>query len=204
MNLHRTSGKPDWEKVAPAARNPYQKLAAATNGILSPPNIISFIGLGLVIYGLAMLINQQFWFGLGLIAVGRLLDIVDGAVAEATQTKSPLGELVDASIDKIGTLLTVITLFVANIADWWVIVMLLLPQVIIPVVIFFKRRKGINVHPTRAGKVSMALVWVSVVGLLFVKALGYMVVLALGVYVVAGLSLVLGMYALWQYSTGRD
>lgn len=204
MNLHRTTGKPDWDNVSPATRSIFQKVAAATNGILSPANIISVLGLGLVVYGLVEIINQQFWLGLVFVAIGRLLDIVDGAVAEATHTKSPLGELVDASIDKIGTLLTIITLFVANIADWWVIVILLLPQVIIPVIIFFKRRKGINVHPTRVGKVSMALVWVSVVGLLLVKALGYMMTMVFGVYVIAVLSLVLGMYALWQYATGRD
>lgn len=204
MNLHRTTGKPDWDNISPATRNIFQKVAAATSGILSPANIISVLGLGLVVYGLVEIINQQFWLGLVFVAIGRLLDIVDGAVAEATHTKSPLGELVDASIDKIGTLLTIITLFVANIADWWVIVILLLPQVIIPVTIFFKRRKGINVHPTRVGKVSMALVWVSVVGLLLVNALGYMMTMVFGVYVIAVLSLVLGMYALWQYATGRD
>ena len=204
MNLHRTSGAPDWQSVTPSKRNVFQKIAAATNGILSPANVISIVGFGLVIYGLVQIIDQQFWFGLFFVAIGRLLDIVDGVVAEATHTKSPLGELVDASIDKIGTLLTIITLFIANIADWRIIIILILPQVIIPIVIFFKRRQGINVHPTRSGKVSMALVWVSIAGLLLVKALGCMMAMAFGVYVIAILSLVLGIYALWQYATCRD
>jgi phosphatidylglycerophosphate synthase len=204
MNLHRTSGKPDWDKVAPASRNHFQKLAAATNGVVSPANIISIIGLGIVIYGLLAVINQQFWLGLVLLAIGRLLDIVDGLVAEATQTKSPLGELVDAAADKIGTLLTVVTLFIADVTYWWVIVALLLPQVIIPIVIFYKKQKGIGVHPTRAGKLSMAAVWAGIVGLLLVKAFNDLTILATVIYVVVGLSFVLGMYALWQYSTGRD
>lgn len=204
MNLHRTSGTPDWENVTPSARNAFQKVAAATNGILSPANAISVIGLGLVIYGLAEVINQQFWLGLGLLAVGRLLDIVDGAVAEATQTKSPLGELFDAAADKIGTLLTVIALFAANVTYWWVIFALLIPQVIIPIVIFYKKQKGISVHPTRQGKLSMAAAWVGIVGLLVTKALNDATALTIIVYGVVGLSLMLGLYALWQYSTGRD
>lgn len=204
MNLHRTTGKPDWDKVALSERNSFQKLAAATHGIVSPANVISLIGLGLVVVGLMEVINQQFWMGLGLLAVGRLLDIVDGAVAEATQTKSPLGELFDAAADKVGTLLTIVALFVANVTYWWVIAALLIPQVIIPIVIYYKRQKGINVHPTRQGKLSMAAVWVGIVGLLFVKALNDTGLLSIGVYAVIGLSLILGLYALWQYSTGRD
>lgn len=204
MNLHRTSGQPDWHSIKPSERNLFQKVAAATRGIVTPANIISAIGLGLVIYGLIIVMNQQFWLGLALLAVGRLLDIVDGAVAEVTQTKSPLGELVDASIDKIGTLLTIVALFMANVADWWVVTALLLPQLLILGVIFYKRQKGISVHPTRPGKLSMLLVWVTIVGLLLVKAIGYIATLTLGVYVIAVLSLLLGMYALWQYGTGRD
>lgn len=204
MNLHRTSGKPDWATIRPSERNVFQKVAAATGGILTPANVISFIGLGLVVYGLILVINHDFWLGLVLLAAGRLLDIVDGLVAEATHTKSPLGELVDASIDKIGTVLTVLALFIASVADWWAVAALLLPQLLILGVIFYKRQQGIGVHPTRAGKLSMLFLWVTIVGLLLVKALGYILTLALGVYIIAGLSIVLGMYALWQYATGRD
>lgn len=204
MNLHRTSGTPDWDTVAPAKRNTFQRVAAQTNGVVTPANAISVIGMGLVVWGLIMVIDQQFWLGLGLLAIGRLLDIVDGVVAEATQTKSPLGEIVDAGIDKIGTLLTIAALFMANVADWWLVTVLLLPQLLILGVIFYKRQKDISVHPTRPGKLSMLLVWVTIVGLLLVKALGYMATWAIGVYVLAGLSLLLGLYALWQYASGRD
>ena len=204
MNLHRTSGTPDWENVKPTDRNAFQKMSAATRGIASPANIITVIGLGIVVYGLVLLLQQHYWPGLTLLAIGRLLDIVDGIVAESTGTKSPLGELFDAAADKIGTLLTIIALVVAGITDWWVIVALLIPQAIIPLVIFYKKRRGISVHPTRQGKLSMAFAWVGIVGLLVVKALNDLQPLAIGVYVVIGASLALGLYALWQYSTGRD
>jgi len=204
MNLHRTSKKPEWENTPHADRNFFQKMSAATYGIASPANIITVSGLVVVIYGLVTLLQQQFWLGLILLTVGRLLDVVDGIVAESTHTKSPLGELFDATADKIGTLLTIIVLIVAGITYWWVILALVIPQVIIPLVTLYKRRKGIAIHPTRQGKLSMASAWVGIVGLILVKALNDFQPLAISVYLLIGVSLVLGLYALWQYSTGRD
>lgn len=206
MDLHRTTGKPDWEVIKATDRSAIQRIAHATHGIITPPNLISIIGFGIVIYGLIALLNQQFWIGLIALAVGRLLDIVDGAVAQATGTKSPLGEFVDASIDKIGTLATIVVLFVAGITQWWLIVLLLIPQVIIPLVSFYKKTKNKEVHPTRIGKLSMASAWVGIVGLLIVRALelSWPNPLAVFVYAVVIISTALGLIALWQYSTGRD
>lgn len=204
MNLHRTTGKPDWEAIKPSKRNVFQKVAAATHSIVTPPNIITVIGLAIVIYGLIEIINQNFWVGVSALVVGRLLDIVDGAVAEATHTKSPTGEIFDAAADKIGTILTIVALFAANVANWWVIALLLIPQAIIPLVSFYKRRKGIQVHPTRQGKLSMAALWAAIAGLLLTKALGDPAVLAAFTYVFIVIAVVLGFYALWQYATDRD
>ena len=204
MNLHRISGNSDWEKTQPSDRTALQKIAASTHGIVSPANFITVIGLGIVIYGLILLVQEQYWLGLILLAVGRLLDIADGAIADVTKTKSAVGELFDAAADKVGTLLTIITLLVGNITFWWVIVALILPQILIPLVIFYKRQKKIRVHPTKEGKLSMASAWVSIVGLLVVKALDTPQPLSIGVYILVGVSLLLGLYALGQYATYRD
>jgi phosphatidylglycerophosphate synthase len=173
-------------------------------GVVSPANIITVVGLGMVIYGLGVILHHQFWLGLVLLVIGRLLDIADGLVADATQTKSSLGELFDAAADKIGTLLTIVVLIAAGVTYWWVITALILPQVIIPLVILYKKYKGIKVHPTRQGKLSMAATWVGIPGLLLSKALHDPIVLVVAVYGVITISLALGLYALWQYATGRD
>jgi len=204
MDLHRTTGKADWEETAPGDRNVFQRTAAATHGIVSPANIITVVGLGIVIYGLVLLLQNHYWLGLILVAAGRLLDIADGVVAQATHTKSPLGEMFDATADKTGTLLTIITLILAGITYWWVVVALVLPQVIIPIVILYRRHRGIRVHPTWQGKFSMAAAWIGIVGLLVMKALDSSGLLGVGVYGLIGLSLLLGLYALGQYSTGRN
>jgi len=204
MNLHRTSAKPDWENIRISQQSSIQKIAAKTSGWLTPPNLITIIGLGIVIYGLVCILNESYWAGLILLAIGRLLDIVDGVVADKTGTKSPLGETFDAVADKIGTLLTIIVIIIAGITNLWIIAALIIPQAIIPMLILYKKQNGVSVHPTRPGKLSMALTWVGIVGLLILKALGEPFILSIAVYAIIGGSLVLGLYALWQYSTGRD
>lgn len=203
MNLHRTSGQPDWTDIPASKRNFFQSTAAATLGLLTPANVITIIGLGLVIYGLVLILNEHYWTGMIVLAVGRLLDIADGVVADKTGTKSPTGEIFDAAADKIGTILLIVVLVLANITTWWVIAALIIPQILIPIVIFYKKQKGIDVHPSLAGKLSMGLAWIGILGLLILKALGTPAFLAIGIYSTIGVSLVLGLYALWQYSTGR-
>jgi len=206
MNLHRTTGKPDWESIKVSQHNGFQKVAAATNGIITPANVITVIGLGIVIYGLILILNQQYWWGLILLAVGRLLDIVDGVVANSTGTKSPLGELMDAAVDKIGTLLTIIVLFIAASEQWWAILLILIPQLITPFVTLYKKKKNVEIHPTRQGKLSMATAWVGIVGLFVMKATegaSFAPALSVIVFGFVIVSFILGVYALWQYATDR-
>jgi phosphatidylglycerophosphate synthase len=203
MNLHRTSGSADWEVVSRKSHNFFQKLAVKTRGWITPANLISVLGLGLVFFGLLAIVYQQVWWGLGMIVIGRLLDIVDGVVADFTGTKSPLGEKFDAIIDKAGTLLTIIVLLLLGTVNWWLIVALALPQIATAILIVYKKSRGIGVHPTPAGKLSMAFVWIGIVGLLAMMA-SELLIIAVVTYAAIGLSVVLGIYALYQYMTGRD
>lgn len=202
MNLHRTSGKPDWEHVPATQRSRIQTIAAVTYGIVTPPNIVSVVGLGVVIYGLAALVQQQFLLAFCALVIGRLLDLADGWIAEATGTKSPLGELLDATIDKIVTFLTLIVLFVTGVSEWWLLTLLLLPQIPISLFALYKRHRGQPLHPTRIGKLSMAGLWIGVSALLLAAAIdvAWVYIVAQVLTFAAGM---LGIIALWQYITGR-
>ena len=203
MNLHRSSAKADWEKIEPSAYNVFQKMAASTGGFVTPANAITVVGLVIVIYGLLVLVQGQVWLGFGLLIGGRLLDIADGLAAEATGTKSPLGELFDAAADKIGTVLTIVALIVATIAPWWLMLALAIPQLVILLIVFYKRQKNIRIHPTRPGKLSMAFVWASIAGLIITQVISEKEPLLLFTYLLVIGSFVLGVYAAWQYATGR-
>lgn len=205
MDLHRTTGKPDWESIPAKERTAVQTIAAATRGFVTPPNVITVIGLALVVYGLFLLLSEHYWTGLVLVAVGRALDIVDGAVAQKTNTKSPLGEIFDAAADKFGTLFTIIALFAAQITFWWLLVVLLVPQVVITLISFYKKARNASTHPTRQGKLSMASLWAALIGFIISKALDLSNAhpFAIFIYLLAAVSTVLAAYAAVQYARQR-
>jgi phosphatidylglycerophosphate synthase len=204
MDLHRINGKSDWENVKPSDFNRFQQIAAATGGIVTPGNFVTILGLALTSYGLVLVLRSHLWLGLIALGMGRVLDIIDGYVADGTRTKSQLGEMLDAAVDKIVTLLTACVLIVANVAPWWAIAAPIIPHAIIPFVVFHKRTRGIQVHPSRQGKLSMATAWFGIGSLIILKATHGFEPLAALVYALIGASTALGLYALWQYSTGRD
>jgi phosphatidylglycerophosphate synthase len=204
MQLHRTTGKPDWADTTPAQRNISQRLAAATSGIVTPGNLTTALGFAAVLYGLWLISGQHYIVGGAILAFGRLCDIADGWLAESTHTKSPLGELLDASIDKIGTVLTIIVYATAHVAPLWLLTALLLPHVIISVITFVQLQRNRKIHPSRIGKLSMAAAWVSLVGLLIARAISGTSFPEMGADGLAILSVILGLYAAVGYARQRD
>ena len=205
MNLHRSDSKPDWANIKPADMNAWQKLSAKSNGILTPGNIISVIGFGLVIYGLTCLLNENYMRGLVFVLVGRAADVLDGWASETTQTKSPLGEIMDASIDKLGVLFTFIALFIAGIAPYWVLALLVAPQLINTVVGLKAFRSNKRIHPSKSGKLSMAALLVSLLAFMLIKAVPLTNNLYLdGAIVIAALSATLGFYSSIGYIRGNS
>lgn len=203
MNLHRIDGMPDWEKRTQAQHNIFQKVAARTGGVISPGNAVTLLGLLVVSYGLVLLTHGHLGVGLLFIAAGRMLDVVDGAVADITGTKSPLGELFDVVVDKLETLLVVIVLIIMSHLYWLLIAALIVPQVLIPLVTFYKNQRGISLHPSLTGKLSMAGTWFGLVGILGLQVFGPSLPLVTAVYVITGLTLVLGIYTCWLYTGER-
>lgn len=101
IDLHRTPEVPEWELVTPEERNLWQRWSAKTRGWLSPANMVSFSGAGLFFWGLHDFAQGQKTAGFAKMVGGGFADWLDGKVANRTKTKSPLGEVVDASLDKV-------------------------------------------------------------------------------------------------------
>lgn len=78
--------------------NNWQKLAGATNDIVTPANMIDAVAFGVGVYGIR---NLDSWKGIGFACSGFMADFVDGKVARATGTQSELGEAIDAGGDKV-------------------------------------------------------------------------------------------------------
>jgi phosphatidylglycerophosphate synthase len=197
MDLHRIGKKPEWADVAVSDRNRWQHLAAATHAVVTPGNFLTAVGFGLTTYGIIALAGRQYWLGLIAMAIGRLFDIADGWMAAKTGTKSPLGELLDAGSDKVITFGALIVLGASGLVAWWVIICLTVPQAIILIISLQHLAIGSRLHPTRAGKLSMASAWAALVVLILATAtsgtfsnfayiLGYfVVVIAVGLNIFA-------------------
>lgn len=181
----------DWDHIAAAKRTGWQRLAAATRGIITPANLLSFGGAVIVVYGLILIADREI-LGAFYILIGRIADITDGFVARRTGTVSPLGEAMDATIDKILLLLAIIALWSAALVPVWLIILMLFHATINSVISLYAKLKKVSVHPVPAGKYSTAALWTSVVLLTAAKlvedksGISYTSLLVLG-YICAGI-----------------
>lgn len=81
-------------------QNVFQRVAEATNGIVTPANAIDVAAFALAMESASKLDS---WRGIASMAVAYTADLADGAVARATGTVSELGAGVDAVGDKVKT-----------------------------------------------------------------------------------------------------
>jgi phosphatidylglycerophosphate synthase len=160
MKLHRSGKKADWDAVAPEHRSFLQRMAAKTGGALTPGNSITILGAVFVGIGLYDIWHGHVGRGIVEIAIGRLADLLDGMIAESTQTKSPVGEALDAAFDKI-VLFSVLAVFIAKdiLPAAPAISILVLQATTAGISLIGKQRKR-ELHPSQAGKVATAVLWV--------------------------------------------
>ncbi len=201
MDLHYSAPTPDWEKVRHGDRNSWQRMAATTSGVLTPGNIISAVGVIVVLIGLYALSQGQLWLGLSAVALGRVADILDGIAANTTGTKSSLGEAVDATCDKIGAFAAFIVLAGASIVWWPVVLMLGVYNLINSLLGLLAKQRRVVIHPRQTGKLSAAGQWVGLLGLVLAAALNLSKWsgIAIASYCIVTVALGLGGYATAQY-----
>ncbi|MDB5181941.1 MAG: hypothetical protein JWP13_704 [Candidatus Saccharibacteria bacterium] len=168
MDLHRIEGTPEWADVPSSKRNTWQIVAARTAGIVTIGNFFSVLGLLSIPLGLVLIRNDSFILAVIVLAMGRVCDLADGWFADKTGTKSPLGEKIDASFDKISTGIVIVGLILLGTISAPAMVFLIAPHAVIAVIALVAFIKGRPFHPSRAGKLSMAAIWATI--LVFIVA----------------------------------
>lgn len=166
LNLHISPGKPDWETIRPNNWNTWQKLAAGTKGWITPANAVSSLGVILIIIGLWHLKNDATLTGVSFILAGRLADVADGFIADKTGTKSPLGELVDTTSDKLIAAITIITLFIYGLLPILILAAVGLHTIVNSSVSLLGRQRGTIIHPSLEGKLATFLAWTVIISYL--------------------------------------
>lgn len=157
MDLHRVGKEPEWKGVSQP--NAFQVVAEATDGLVTPGNVVSGLGLGLVLDGLRRIRDGRTVLGLSEVTAGRLCDLADGAIAHKTGTKSPLGEALDATFDKIGTAATLPTFMMEGIVPPVAGLAIGAQNVANAALSMEAVRRGNRLHPSQSGKVSVAMQW---------------------------------------------
>jgi phosphatidylglycerophosphate synthase len=199
MNLHRALAH-EWTDIPAGQQNSWQRLATRTHGTVTPGNIISVIGFLLVIAGSLLFLTDSQLAGLALILIGRFADLLDGFIANATGTKSPVGEAVDAFVDKLGALIVLIAITVTGYLPVVAAGLILLNNLGSVGVFALARQRNGRVHPTAVGKIGTALEWLAVP--LFVGAhaydatYSYLLIIA---WLTLTISLIMGVVATVQY-----
>lgn len=167
MDMHRTGPTADWQTVPAARHNRWQRLAARTNGVLTPGNFFTWLGFILICIGLVDLIRHEYITALILIALGRICDLADGWVAQKTGTKSPFGEKMDAGFDKLATLLAIGALVFIQAVPSWLAGLIIGLQLFISISGWQSLRTKRPLHPSRIGKIGMAAAWLGFLVALF-------------------------------------
>lgn len=133
--------------------------------LFAPANLLSFAGLGLVVYGCLRLNTLP---GVIFIVAGRLLDIFDGHVARHTHT-SPLGAALDAVLDKLAVAFIVVAAIGFGLLPW-------------PVITWVAGRNAINAVMALVAKYRHKTIAVSLDG----KHAMFFENLALGLFILGG------------------
>ncbi len=162
MDLHTARVAPDWQLVEAKKRNTWQRLAATTQGVVTPANGLSLLGFALVCLGSWQLYRHAWAMGLSLIIIGRLADLADGHVANATGTKSQLGEFIDATCDKLAVAVIASLAIVTGVMPLWFVCVLLAVNIYLAGFGLLVGRKY-DVHPNRPAKLGTFAAWAAVV-----------------------------------------
>lgn len=106
LQSHASREKPDWDYVVPEMRNGWQRMAARTNGVITPGNVLTIAGAGTDVVANYAFLSGKYRLGALCLVTEGVLDLLDGHAAAATGTRSPLGRALDAGSDAARILLT--------------------------------------------------------------------------------------------------
>ncbi len=161
-NMHRTGKLADWELIDSSEHNIFQKVASKTKGVATPANVISIAGLILTVQGAQNIKKHNDKRAIFQIGLGRALDVVDGFVANKTGTKSPLGEAVDATFDKLAVASCLPPLYKRQIISKRFAGALAVQNIANSVLTVIAKTRDQEIHPDKAGKDSAFQSWTAI------------------------------------------
>lgn len=159
MNLHISGHRPDWDEVPNENRNIFQKVAAKTDGWVTPANLLDVAGLSLALSA-SLDINRgkKTWTPIAKLALSRVFDAFDGSLADRTKTKCQKGKFIDALKDKVEVSVASIEFTKKDIFPKSVGIPIVVSQALIASGALFAHLKNKDqaIQPSASGKKTMA------------------------------------------------
>ncbi len=159
-DLHTSGTIPQWEQIS-EPQHRFQKVARETYGVVTPANAVTVAGFVLVISGLIDLSRGNRRKAITKIAAGRSLDLVDGAVAKATGTMSPLGEALDAGLDKVSMAASLAVLHKSEDLPKGLLRLFAARDLGMAVLTVVGKLRGVHPHPNEASKTATFHQWMA-------------------------------------------
>jgi phosphatidylglycerophosphate synthase len=162
----------DWTNVSPKDRNSWQRLAAATRGIVALGNFVTIVGLLVALFGMYKIYRGDLVLGVLLVGVGRFADVLDGYAASLTKTKSKVGEGFDAASDKLIVLAAFGVFLARHIVPTVPLVLIFLHNALNVSLSIVARHSGKELHPSKSGKYATFLEWLTFLSFVAAKLIG--------------------------------
>ena len=122
---------PQLDAVAGRQLTKLQQTAERTNGVVTPANAITLLGLGLEAAGCYQFAQGNHALGLGIMAVGACCDALDGFVARQTRTANyQVGRYLDIGADGAKAIMLAGTLYSSGVYSGQELVMNYGPKVV--------------------------------------------------------------------------
>lgn len=131
-----------------------QQIADVTHDAITPANVVSGLGFLAAVYGIRHLDS---WRGIVLTGTGFAADVIDGRIARATDTATPLGEKIDATLDKVKMGYLAVTLLQEERAPKGLVCGIITQNSLNASITLYDqyRNEEQQVHPVPAGKYGM-------------------------------------------------
>ncbi len=90
-----------------------------TDRILTLPNILSFVRLGIIPLIIWLFETGNYWWAFGMLALSAATDVVDGWIARTFHLVSDFGKAIDPIADKLTQISVLLCLM--PVENWWVV-----------------------------------------------------------------------------------
>ncbi len=176
-------------------------MSGEKENIWNVPNVLTMIRLALIPVYWYFILNDQYYWALGVFAVASLTDVADGCIARKFNLITDFGKLMDPLADKLMSLSVMLSLTVKGIIPWPAPVLLLLKEGTMVVGGLILYSKKVVVYSKWIGKLAQAVMVCALLSCFFHEWLQAQLGFPLHLYLLwTGVALTLT--ALVVYTTG--